>query len=1181
MNDGETLLVVASDDLSTPFAYKNVYEYSSREGPMVIAWYVDGLAEYSGHYPDTGYTHGMRLVWLADNSTNPNGGHVFGNYDWYLAADSEYWYYYEEGACELGCNIDCECYPTTTGISVKCVQEIKIFSDDPAPDILFDGSVTLTPGETFTVVPYNNLSATFTVNETTPLGALQATGLTYNVTDKLHNGVLLLDDVDGYLRKNPGYWYAYVNDVYKDGYASSDQALNLMEIQDGNTVEFYYAAGVADPADLASVKAVATAAVKTVVSTGVTPTDWTLTLVGATTVTISKAEFEDGVGCGHYANWTDPETGEFWEGMPLWYLVGWVDDDVQHGSGAFNDDLAAQNYSIKVIAGDWDTTLKSADIARDNGYIVANRLNGSELPLNTPGGKPCWPLHLKGSAVHGGQQVGNIVRIELIDLPEPPAGWELKLHGDVGDTITQAEFEEAVACHGVQYVDGDDTWEGVPLWYLCGAVDDLETESHWTFNDARAADGYTIEVKAGDGFARTFASTAVARNEGYIVANTLNGEPLDYVFPLRLVGSAITTGMDKVKNISDITLVELLTPEPAISSYGESVYFHENVLFFWNTLGEPDRWDALMSRDAKIVIELEEAIPNCEKVSVWIRRAGVLIPEFEVSVSSDGSNWTSIGSDTCKNYVETQYDFTGNWNNVKYIKLTKPRTLFPKYMTLNAVYAEGTSYNLALTGKITDVISYTEFEDAVACHGTTWTDKDGNVWEGIPLWYLCGWVDDRIPHGPDAFDDLQAAAGYSIIVKAADYATSFASADVARSNDYIVANKINGEPLDDSWPLRLVGAGVTKPDGSLGGRSVGRIAEIELTEFETPSEKTSIHVIKYGPDGSIINETTVTYLWMEANLPVIGDGTTAYKFEGCVYEGDIWDQDETYPGDPTFKIERVVKGTPVRALCELVGGMGNQTEIKFVASDGYETTLGYKNIYTEALTPEQQERQGEAFLAWWAADQGYVPDYDKGIRLFFSASDDDHVFGQWDMHECVDEKYWHWNRGSPSCAGLSAYWVTTIKIYSEADWTLDLDGTAIDGISATITKSYFEQGITCVMGGHAAEYTDSKGRTWEGLPLWLLCGWMDDDNAHSEGAYNDTLAAAGYNIVVTASDGTNVTIDSRDTIRNKNYIVANSLNGAHIPVEDDSWPLRLVGMNVTGSMSIKGIARIDLEPLAG
>jgi hypothetical protein len=124
ITDGETVKVKASDGLSKIFSYGNIYAYSPREGPVVVTWFVDGLKAYpSGSYPDTGYSDGMRLVWFADTSTNPWGIHAFGNYDWHEAADPEYWYYYQDGA---------EKYPTTTGLSVKYVSEVRLMTDDPA-----------------------------------------------------------------------------------------------------------------------------------------------------------------------------------------------------------------------------------------------------------------------------------------------------------------------------------------------------------------------------------------------------------------------------------------------------------------------------------------------------------------------------------------------------------------------------------------------------------------------------------------------------------------------------------------------------------------------------------------------------------------------------------------------------------------------------------------------------------------------------------------------------------------------------------------------------------------------------------------------------------------------------------------------------------------------------------------
>ncbi|RZN15436.1 MAG: hypothetical protein EF812_02485 [Methanosarcinales archaeon] len=1160
MSTGDEVKIIASDGFSKYFGYENVYSPQQGQGPMVLCWYKDGA-----HVPD--YSDGIQLVFFANDT-------VFGNWDMHECMAPEYRYNYSGT------------YPSSNGLSVRDVSNVAIYS---TIDAVFDGEVTLTEGN-FTLTAYDS-GVDYEVKQLTPLGALDAAatagGFDYNVTDKkfADKGILMVDDIGEY-RYNKANdtvtwaWSCSVNgNVLDDWNNPSTEGLNVYELQDNDVVYYFY--GNVKLLDYGAEDAIAVINITANAGTGidvifdgsvvleegnfvwhdtdgnphevanftphgalevaaddgafgyngswkdskntalidwieeyeyndsVTPKltwnyllngvyqdyysdttgvsnnpitdgdyiefyygtdqettenataviritvnpaigDWNLKIVGAINEMMNKTVFEDGMAC-HNASYTDAEN-RTWEGIPLWYLVGRVDDKLQHGASAFNNTLAAEGYSVKVIAGDgWSTSLDVADIARNNGYIVANKLNGSALPENTSSGKPCWPLHLKGADVTGGQHVGNIVEIQLVGLPKPPEGWTLKLLGDVGDTITQAEFEGAVSCyHNVTYTDGSDIWRGVPLWCLCSAVDNLEAGSHWTFNDSLAATNYTVKVIAADGYNRSFNSSEIARNNGYIVANSLNGSPLDYLHPLKLVGSSVTSGTDKVGNISEINLVELITPSP-----------------------------------------------------------------------------------------------------------------------------DSGSYNLNLSGKITDVLSQAEYEAAseLSCHGVTWTDSDtGDIWGGVPLWFFCGWTDDRISHGSDCFNDEQAAAGYKIIVKAGDgYSKEFASADVARNSGYIVADTLNGTPLSKEgssppWPLRLVGSEVS------GGNRVGNIAEIELTEFGASTEVPSVHIIKYDTDGiTILNETNVTYLWMKANLSVIGDGTTHYKFEACDFTGDHWGQNETYPSG--FKIDRVVKGTLVKDLCELVGGMVEGTEIKLVSSDGYETKLGYENIYTGELSTEQQERQGEAFLAWWVDDQGYVPNYSNGMRLFFTANASDHIFGNWDMHECMDEDYWHYYWSDdiqyPSCGGLSTKYINTIKIYNgtEADWTLTLDG----AIKGTISKSYFENALTCTMGEHASEYTDSKSRTWGGLPLWLLCGWVDDENSHSDGAYNDTLAAAGYNITIIASDGHSVTIDSRDTIRNSNYIVANTLNSTHIHEDSSNWPLRLIGANVSSAITVKRI----------
>ena len=120
----------------------------------------------------------------------------------------------------------------TAGSDDEIKTDFITAAEAPAIDVLYDGTVTLTPDETFDVTPSNSSTA-YTVSKTTPLGALQAAAdagsFTYNVTDKRwsYDGVLLLDDIGTYLRDktNGVYWYAYVNDVYKDGYMNISQAL--------------------------------------------------------------------------------------------------------------------------------------------------------------------------------------------------------------------------------------------------------------------------------------------------------------------------------------------------------------------------------------------------------------------------------------------------------------------------------------------------------------------------------------------------------------------------------------------------------------------------------------------------------------------------------------------------------------------------------------------------------------------------------------------------------------------------------------------------------------------------------------------------------------------------------------------------------------------------------------------
>lgn len=197
---------------------------------------------------------------------------------------------------------------------------------------------------------------------------------------------------------------------------------------------------------------------------------------------------------------------------------------------------------------------------------------------------------------------------------------------------------------------------------------------------------------------------------------------------------------------------------------------------------------------------------------------------------------------------------------------------------------------------------------------------------------------------------------------------------------------------------------------------------------------TELHIRKIAADGvSVIDEKTVDYRWLESNLPVQGDGMTHYYHQGPVFEGDPWNLEED-----TNVLEKdmgAVKGTDLRDICELVGGMGEEDTVRVKASDGMSKTFPYRNVY------EPEPRQGPMVVTWYRAEDGYVPDYYTGMRLVFFADTSTnpqgvHAFGVWDMHECFDPEYWYFFQPNlPTTTGLSVQHVSEIVIYSEEDAT--------------------------------------------------------------------------------------------------------------------------------------------------
>ncbi len=139
---------------------------------------------------------------------------------------------------------------------------------------------------------------------------------------------------------------------------------------------------------------------------------WNLKLHGALMQPVDRATFQScaSPSC-HGVSWKD-ENGQNWVGVPLWLLVGQVDDSNSHGIGAFNDALADAGYKVDVVGADGSTvTLDSLSIKRNGNILVAYLVNDAELP------EKYFPLRLVGSDLKMDQMIGQISMI-AVHVPE-------------------------------------------------------------------------------------------------------------------------------------------------------------------------------------------------------------------------------------------------------------------------------------------------------------------------------------------------------------------------------------------------------------------------------------------------------------------------------------------------------------------------------------------------------------------------------------------------------------------------------------------------------------------------------------------------------------------------------------------------------------------------------------------
>ena len=228
---------------------------------------------------------------------------------------------------------------------------------------------------------------------------------------------------------------------------------------------------------------------------------WTLDLTGAISSPVTRDSYQScGAPSCHGSLWQD-ENGQNWVGVPLWLLVGEVDDADSHSDVAYNRALADAGYTIDMISADGTTiTLDSQTIDEDNQIMVAHMVNDGELP------EMYYPLRLVGSSLQSDQMVGQITRI-VVNVPPVPTptiaaipenSGSLTITGMVNQelTLNDADLRALeIVTITAEGKDGPQDFQGVllnPLLEMAGIQDGATT---LVFT---ASDDYSIELNLSD-----------------------------------------------------------------------------------------------------------------------------------------------------------------------------------------------------------------------------------------------------------------------------------------------------------------------------------------------------------------------------------------------------------------------------------------------------------------------------------------------------------------------------------------------------------------------------------------------------------------------------------------------------------------------------------------------------------
>lgn len=203
--------------------------------------------------------------------------------------------------------------------------------------------------------------------------------------------------------------------------------------------------------------------------------------------------------------------------------------------------------------------------------ILAYERDGELLDSREDGVLRVMIISEKNNQVTDGHwSIKWVSRLELNSLVQD---WNVVVNGAISESLDRSTVESCVNCHEATWTDDvGQVWKGTPLWRFMGYGDDAIKHEGLCYVNELALDGYDVELLASDGYSAVVSSIDAHRNEAFVLATTVDGNPLpEKYFPMRLVGeglekSSMVGALSEVNlSIAPLTEDEIATAQQGVS----------------------------------------------------------------------------------------------------------------------------------------------------------------------------------------------------------------------------------------------------------------------------------------------------------------------------------------------------------------------------------------------------------------------------------------------------------------------------------------------------------------------------------------------------------------------------------------------------------------------------------------